>query len=156
MNACRNKDVKRIICASSIHVYDFVKRYKNKEKITNSTPITPNNYTYPPNFVKRYKNKEKITNSTPITPNNYTYPPEQRNTLNYSISKICSEKLVELYCKSFNISGLNLRFGAVRPENKPGSLKWMKSIWLSHEDLIEIIKRAINFKGFDGVCVCLK
>jgi len=127
LEACRKNKIQRIIYASSINVYDMNNLY----------------------------GIEKINNSTPLHPNTKVDWKEQKGGLFYPISKITCEAMVRSYCQAFDISGLNLRFGCVTPNNIPYKNEPEDSaIWLSHEDFTEIIKRSLKFKGFDNLnCV---
>ncbi len=127
LNASVSGEVKRIIFSSSIHVYDFDNLYREGKKITKDTPLKPN--------VKEWK--------------------DGTGRGMYSISKIMCENLLKNYSEGFGIKYLNLRLGGVSSEDKPyTNYPFDFSTWLSHEDLIEIVKRAINFEeNADIVCV---
>lgn len=127
LNSCVLNNVERIIFSSSIHVHDFDNMYLRKEKITKDTPLKPN---------------MKVWAQGP-------------NRGLYSISKIMCENLLRQYSEAFEIKYLALRLGGVNQENKPyTNYPFDFSTWLSHEDLSEIMKRAINFKENAGV-VCV-
>ena len=127
LKACRKNQVNRIVYASSINVYDMNNLY----------------------------GRDKITSETPIHPNTKVDWKAQKGGLHYPISKITCEVIVKSYCQAFNMSGLNLRFGCVTPDNIPYQNEPEDSaVWLSHEDFIEIIKRSIEFVGFESLtCV---
>lgn len=127
LNSCVSEKVGRVIFSSSIQVYDFETLYKQGKKITKDTPLKPNMKTWA----------------------------EGSNRGLYSISKIMCENLLKQYSEGFDIKYLNLRLGGVNSENKPyTNYPFDFSTWLSHEDLTEIIRRAINFKeNASVVCV---
>lgn len=129
LEACRKKDVSRIIFSSSIHVYDFNKLYEEGNKITEETPLKVN--------AKIWEGEE--------------------GRGMYSTSKIICEKLLQSYYEGFGIRYLALRLGGVNPENKPyTNYPFDFSTWLSHEDLTGIIRKAVNYnfeKNAGFVCV---
>ena len=129
LEACNKANVKRIVNASSINVYNYSGLYLKKKKINSFTPLCPH-----------AKENWKERNQT---------------SFYYSTSKILGENLVKFYHKTFGISALNLRFGAVHPDNYPyPNEPDDNAIWLSHEDLIGIIKKAVEFNGYaELVCV---
>ena len=129
LEACKKVNVKRIVNASSINVYNYSGLYLEKKKINSSTPLCPH-------AKENWKERKQIS-------------------FYYSTSKILGENLVKSYRNTFGIFALNLRFGAVHPDNHPyPNEPDDNAIWISHEDLIEIIKRAINFNGYaELVCV---
>jgi nucleoside-diphosphate-sugar epimerase len=127
LNSCVSNNVGRIIFSSSINVYDFNNAYIRKERITKDTPLKPNMKVWTQGSGRGL----------------------------YSISKIMCEDLLKQYSEAFGIKYLSLRLGGVNPENKPyTNYPFDFSTWLSHEDLTEIMRRAINFKeNASVVCV---
>jgi nucleoside-diphosphate-sugar epimerase len=127
LDACISNKVERIIFSSSVHVYDFNNLHKEGKKITKDTPLKPN--------VKKWE--------------------EGTGMGLYSISKIMCENLLKQYNEGFGIKYLNLRIGGVNAENKPYTNHHADfSTWLSHEDLIEIINKAVNFED-NASFVCI-
>ena len=128
LEACKNARVKRVVYASTVNVYDVESLYKSKKIITSSTPICPHTKT-------DWK--------------------AGKGGIFYSISKILCEDLIKSYSQVFKISGVILRIGGVSPNNKPYPDEiFDDAIYLSHEDLAEIVKRAIKFDGFAAIpCV---
>jgi len=119
LQACRENNVPRIIYSSSIHVYDFETLYKKGERITQDTLVKPN---------------VKIWNQG-----------SERGQ--YSISKILCEDLLHCFSEGFGIKYLALRLGGVNTEDKPyTNYPFDFSMYLSHKDLTEIIKKAVHFK----------
>jgi len=127
LNDCISNNVGKIIFSSSIHVYDFDNLYKEGKKITKDTQLKPN--------MKEWK--------------------DGTGRGMYSISKIMCENLLKNYSEGFGIRYLNLRLGGVNSENKSyTNYPFDFSTWLSHEDLIGIMRKAIHFKeNASVVCV---
>ena len=129
LEASRILDVKRLVYASSINVHDYSRLYLKGGKIDKNTPIIPHAKS--------------------------DWEERKESVFHYSMSKIMSEDLTRYYHDKFGISAINLRFGAVHPRNVPYTNEPDDyAIWLSHEDLIEIIKHAVKFNGFENV-VCV-
>ncbi len=127
LNSCVLNKVDRIIFSSSIHVYDFDNLYSGGKRITEDTPLKPNMKAWTQGSGRGL----------------------------YSISKIMCENLLKQYSEGFGIRYLALRLGGINQKNKPYmNYPFDFSTWLSHEDLAEIMKRAINFKENAGI-VCV-
>lgn len=129
LEASRKAGVERIVYTSSINVYDYSRLYLEGEKIDSSTPLIPH---------AKSDWKER-----------------KESVFNYSASKILCEDLVKMYHQTYGINAIILRLGFVGSENLPSPNEVDdNAIWLSHEDLVEIVKRSINFKGLENV-VCV-
>lgn len=126
--SCRINGVKRVINASSMNVYDLYNLYPLGE-ITSETPVCPN--------------------SKPL------WGCGEQGKIFYGMSKIISEEIIKNYHNCFGISAINLRLGQVSANNSPSpDDPENTALWLSHQDLNEIVKRAINFNGLESlVCV---
>ena len=121
--------IKRIVYASSINVYDYSTLYLEGKKIDEKMPTMPHGKS--------------------------DWKERKESVFHYSVSKMACEDLMKFYHEKYGISAINLRFGAIHPlnipyDNEPDDY----AIWLSHEDLIEIIKCAITFDGFESI-VCV-
>ena len=128
LESAKNSGVERIVYASSINVYDYSTIYLDGKKINEETPLSPH---------AKSDWKER-----------------KESVIHYSQSKIYNEALVQHYYEKYGISAINLRFGAIGSNNKPYKNEPDDyAIWLSHEDLIEIMERAIHFNGFESI-VC--
>lgn len=129
LEASRKANVQRIVYASSINVYDYSTLYLQGKNINAETPLSPH---------KKSEWKER-----------------KESVFYYSMSKITCEDLIRKYHENHGISAINLRFGAINPQNIPYENEPDDyAIWLSHEDLKEIAKKAIKFNGFESV-VCV-
>ncbi len=126
LEVAKNSDVDRIVYTSSINVYDYSTLYLDGKKINEYTPLSPHAKS--------------------------NWGEKNESVVHYSKSKIICEALVQHYNDKYGISAINLRLGAVGPNNEPYKNEPDDyAIWLSREDLIQIMKRAINFKGFESV-----
>jgi nucleoside-diphosphate-sugar epimerase len=62
----------------------------------------------------------------------------------YAASKIFGEVLGRYYAECFGISVICIRLGTVGREDRPGKDARSRVSWLSHRDLIQLIKRCIE------------
>ena len=128
LEASKNTGVNRIVNASSINVHDYSIMFLRGQKLTEKTPI--------------HINTKGIWTAGEAKPF-------------YAQAKIAGEAWVTACYYESGMHGLNLRFGAVYPEDKPLTDEPDNfAIWLSHHDLGEIAKRAVNFEGLASI-VCV-
>jgi len=130
IKACRDYGIKRVINASSINVYPYIELFEQGKQLTRQTPLSSN---------LRFGNGS------------------------YGKAKIEAERLFDDYCRSNGISLVNLRIGCVTSYNLPskqsdGHVEPIDyEIHLRHEDLIETIKKSLEYRGISSyVCVSKK
>jgi nucleoside-diphosphate-sugar epimerase len=68
---------------------------------------------------------------------------------NYGISKLVGERICKSFSDRYSLSVLCLRIGWVPRGKQPGlnSNDWLKSLWLSDRDLIQIVEKSIEARG---------
>ncbi|MEM7133392.1 MAG: NAD(P)-dependent oxidoreductase [Chloroflexota bacterium] len=119
----RRADVKRIVFASSNHCQNGI------AMADTSTSLTP--------FYERHRGYIRLDD--PPTP-----------TSIYGVSKLFGENLGWLYHKRHGIQFVGLRIGATGPSDNVGRSKgtdresYMRAMFLSRRDCIEVFKRAIE------------
>ncbi len=121
------------------------------KRIINASSI--NVYSY----IDLLESGQRLTSQTPLSPN------LRFGNGKYGNAKIEVERLFKEYCKTREISLLNLRLGCVTPYNLPciqedGHIEPADyEIHLRHEDLLKIIKQGLEYKGIGSyVCVSKK
>jgi nucleoside-diphosphate-sugar epimerase len=62
----------------------------------------------------------------------------------YGSSKIFGEALAKQYYELFNISSICLRIGSVLEDDNPKHNERTKKTWLSHRDLIQLVKKSLD------------
>ena len=84
--------------------------------------------------VEGYPVDRQITSTTTVAPANL-----------YGVSKCYGEALCSFYATRHNMTCISLRIGAFEPKDGPPlETKRDLSAWLSHEDAVHLIDRAIN------------
>lgn len=122
------------------NVYEAI-RLNNVERVVYSSSIN----VYP--YRNIFNSGSKINERTELSPSAW----EGRSF--YAKSKISCERIGEIYYRKYGISVLNLRLGLVTEDNKPYDTPVDRAVWLSYRDLIEIVRRGLNFEGFANL-VC--
>ena len=120
--AARQKNVKRVIFASSNHVTGAYEGFS-------------------PRLNLHLQNEpEKITISHPIRPDG-----------NYGVSKAFGEALARYYSACWGIEFVCLRIGTVSEDNNPRSDERVMKTWLSHRDLIQLINKSLTANVTFGI-----
>ena len=111
--------VEKIVFASTNHVVGL---YENDVSITGNYELNR----------KRKILKENI----PYRPDSY-----------YAISKAVGEVLGKYIAKKYGIRVICIRFGSVLKDDNPLKKKRYMATWLSHRDLVGLIKKSLEYEG---------
>jgi len=68
----------------------------------------------------------------------------------YGVSKLIGERICKSFSEGYRLSVICLRIGWVpRGDKRPGKEidPWLKSLWLSNSDLIQVVERSIEAKN---------
>lgn len=87
----------------------------------------------PPSLHLKDTIKNIITTEMPLRPDGY-----------YGVSKVFGEALGRYFSECFNIKTICLRIGTVLEDDNPKVDIRFRSTWLSHNDLVSLIKASIN------------
>jgi nucleoside-diphosphate-sugar epimerase len=87
---------------------------------------------FPPSLHTK-ENVELIKVSDPIRPDGY-----------YGVSKAAGEAIARMYYELYGLESVCLRIGSVTRDDDPGANARMKSTWLSHRDLVELVKCSLQ------------
>ena len=98
---------------------------------TTSNHVTGAYEGFPP-ILHKQDNPIKITINNPVRPDS-----------DYGSSKAFGEIIARQYYELYRIKSICLRIGWVLKDNDPTKNEQAMKIWLSHRDLIELIKRSI-------------
>ena len=112
--AAREFQVRRVIFASSNHVTGAYEGFEPNLHL-HTQPEPP-----------------KISIQDPIRPDS-----------DYGVSKAFGEAVARYYCARWGIEAICLRFGAVLPNDDPTKSPHLRRIWLSHRDLIQLVKKSL-------------
>ncbi len=73
----------------------------------------------------------------------------------YGVSKVFGEALAREYYDRFGLESICLRIGMVRRDNEPAKDERSRQVWLSHRDLLQMVKKSlcaeIGFGVYYGV-----
>lgn len=62
----------------------------------------------------------------------------------YGVSKAAGEAIARMYYEVYGLESVCLRIGSVNAEDDPASNPRMHSTWLSHRDLLSLVKRSLE------------
>jgi nucleoside-diphosphate-sugar epimerase len=114
------------------NVYECVRQHKIKKVIFASSNHATGGYEgFPPSLHKK-KNPRIINTNDPIRPDS-----------DYGTSKIFGEALARQYFELYGINSICLRIGSVLEDNDPTQNDRFMKTWLSHKDLIQLVRKAI-------------
>lgn len=124
------------------NVYECARHF-NVQKIifASSNHVTGCYEGIPPKIHKQKKSK-LITIYDPVRPDSY-----------YGTSKAFGEALARQFFELYGIKSICLRIGTVTKENKPTNDKTKRLLktWLSHRDLIQLVKKSLSSRIAFGV-----
>jgi nucleoside-diphosphate-sugar epimerase len=87
---------------------------------------------FPPSLHTK-ENVGMIKVSDPIRPDGF-----------YGVSKAAGEALARMYYELHGLESICLRIGSVTRDDDPGANPRMRSTWLSHRDLIQLVRRSLQ------------
>lgn len=120
--AAREVGVKRVIFASSHHVTGA---YDGLD---------------PDLLLHKQPDPRRISVSDPIRPDS-----------EYGVSKAYGEALARYYASRWGISFICLRIGVVLGNDKPERHPWFKKGWLSHRDLLQLVRKSLDSNVVFGI-----
>ncbi|HDL60230.1 MAG TPA: NAD(P)-dependent oxidoreductase [candidate division WOR-3 bacterium] len=113
------------------NIYECAKKFGVKKIVFASSNHVTGCYENPELYSK--ENPRKITVYDPIRPDG-----------DYAVSKVFGEALAREYFELYGISSICLRIGAVLRDNDPPRDKRLMKIWLSHNDLIQLVEKSLS------------
>ncbi len=112
--AARESGVKRVVFASSNHVTGAYEGFKPNLHLHLEAEPVP------------------ITVNDPIRPDS-----------DYGVSKAFGEILARYYCARWQMESICIRIGSVREDDDPSTDPRFLRTWLSHRDLVHLVKRCL-------------
>ncbi len=73
-----------------------------------------------------------ITTRDPVRPDGF-----------YGVSKVAGEAIARMYFELYGLQSVCLRIGSVIKDDDPGKNPRMRSTWLSHRDLVQLVRRSL-------------
>ena len=86
---------------------------------------------FPPSLHKQ-PNPELISTRDPIRPDGF-----------YGVSKAAGEALARMYYELHSLESICLRIGSVTREDDPSANPRLESTWLSHRDLVQLVRKRL-------------
>lgn len=62
----------------------------------------------------------------------------------YGVSKVFGEALARYYSERFGLEAVCLRIGSVLADDHPGQEARYRKTWLSHRDLVQLVRRSLS------------
>ncbi len=87
---------------------------------------------FPPSLHTK-QNPKLITTREPIRPDGF-----------YGVSKAAGEAIARLYYEVYRLESVCLRIGSVTKDDDPKSNPRFESTWLSHRDLVQLVRKSFS------------
>ncbi len=114
------------------NVYEAAREFKVKRVIFASS-----------NHVMRAYNEALPGSHTLCNPTYISIQDPIRPDSDYGTSKLFGETVARQYYEAYGIESVCLRIGFVRSDNDPTENDRFRNMWLSHKDLVQLIKKSI-------------
>ncbi len=114
------------------NIYECARQHSVKKVIFASSNLVTSGYIGFPQPVKKEAGMSKITVCQPIRPDS-----------DYGSSKAFGESVARQYFELYGIQSICLRIGWVIENDDPTIDKVAPNVWLSHRDLLHLIRRSI-------------
>lgn len=115
------------------NVYAAAQRHGVKRIVYASSNHATGAYEGFPPSLHTKENVELIKVSDPIRPDGF-----------YGVSKAAGEAIARMYYELYGLESVCLRIGTVTRDDDPGANARMKSTWLSHRDLVGLVKCSLQ------------
>ena len=126
------------------NVYEAAKRFGIPRVVFASSNHATGAYEGIPPQLHTQPQPALIRSSDPIAPDSY-----------YGVSKAFGEALARFFCEVHGIHSICLRIGTVLQDDDPTQHPRFRKTWLSHRDLLQLVKLSIRtadkFRVFYGV-----
>jgi nucleoside-diphosphate-sugar epimerase len=114
------------------NIYEAARLYGVKRVVFASSNHTTGAYEGVPPSLHTIDNPNLITINAPIRPDGF-----------YGISKVTGEAIARMYYDLFGLESICLRIGSVLKDDNPHSNPRYESTWLSHRDLVQLVKKSL-------------
>jgi nucleoside-diphosphate-sugar epimerase len=114
------------------NVYAAAQRHGVKRLVfASSNHVTGAYEGFPPSLHLR-QNTSLITSRDPIRPDSF-----------YGVSKVAGEAIARMYFELYGLQSICLRIGSVNKDDDSRGHPRTASTWLSHRDLVQLVKRSL-------------
>jgi len=114
------------------NVYEMARQSGVRRVIFASSNHVTGAYEGFPPSLHTQPNPRLITSQDPIRPDGY-----------YGVSKATGEALARMYYELYGLESICLRIGYVLEDDNPFGNAHNQSVWLSHRDLIQLVKKSL-------------
>lgn len=114
------------------NIYEAAKTYRIKRVIFASSNHVTGAYEGFPPHLHSQPNPITVSVNDPIRPDGY-----------YGASKAFGEAIARTYYELHGVESICLRIGAVVEDDDPTQSDRERSLWLSHKDLVQLVKKSI-------------
>ena len=114
------------------NIYEAARLHGIKRVVFASSNHTTGAYEGLPPSLHTKNNTNLITINDPIRPDGF-----------YGISKVTGEAIARMYYDLFGLESICLRIGSVLKDDNPHSNPRYESTWLSHRDLVQLVKKSL-------------
>ncbi len=114
------------------NIYECVRKYRIKKVVFASSNHVTGAYEGFPPCLHKQANPKKININDPVRPDS-----------DYGSSKAFGEIIARQYFELFGIESICLRIGWVLKDDNPTKNEQAMKTWLSHKDLVQLVKKSI-------------
>ena len=115
------------------NLYDAAQTFGIKRIVfASSNHVTGAYEGFPPNL-RTKSNPTMITTRDPIRPDGF-----------YGVSKAAGEAIARMYYELYGLESVCLRIGSVTKDDDPSVNPRFESTWLSHRDLVQLVKKSLT------------
>ncbi len=122
------------------NIYEAARLHGVKRVVFASSNHTTGAYEGVPPSLHTKDNPSLITVNDPIRPDGF-----------YGVSKVAGEAIARMYYDLYGLESICLRIGSVLKGNNPHSNPRYESTWLSHRDLVQLVKKSLMAKVKFGI-----
>jgi nucleoside-diphosphate-sugar epimerase len=114
------------------NIYEAARLHGIKRVVFASSNHTTGAYEGLPPSLHTKDNPNLITINDPIRPDGF-----------YGVSKVTGEAIARMYYERFGLESICLRIGSVLKDDDPHSNPRYECTWLSHRDLVQLVKKSL-------------
>jgi nucleoside-diphosphate-sugar epimerase len=118
--------------AGTRNLYEAARAHGVKRVVFASSNHVTGAYEGFPRSLHTQENPTLITTQYPIRPDGY-----------YGVSKAAGEAIARMYYEVHGLESICLRIGSVLKDDDPARHARNQSIWLSHRDLVQLVKKSL-------------
>ena len=114
------------------NIYEAARLFGVKRVVFASSNHTTGAYEGIPPGLHAKKDRTLITTKDPIRPDGF-----------YGVSKVAGEAIARMYFELYGLESICLRIGSVLKDDNPHSNPRYESTWLSHGDLVQLVRKSL-------------